>query len=80
MGLSKKMKGWLDRRQVEIEKGRSQLQKDKVERAKKKANKLANMKPGARKAITEGLASRKGPMQVMKEEYERRKYEREKNK
>ncbi|MBD3263560.1 MAG: hypothetical protein GF375_00475 [Candidatus Omnitrophica bacterium] len=80
MGLSKKFKAWAIRRQVEIQKGKSQLQKDKEERLKRKSEKLANMKPSARKAIVEGLATRKGPIQVMKEEYARRKYEREKNK
>lgn len=78
MTLTEKLQKFIDKRKVEIEKGRSKLEEDKARRQKAKAKKLANMKPGAHKAISEGLALRKGPIQVMKEEAARRKYEREK--
>ena len=35
------------------------------------------MKPGARRAITEGIAMHKSPLDVMREEHSRRKYERQ---
>lgn len=49
----------------------------RAEKLRKRGERLANMKPGARRAITEGIIARKNPMDVMKEEYERRKYERQ---
>jgi hypothetical protein len=35
------------------------------------------MKPSARRAIIEGITLKKHPLDVMKEEYDRRKFERE---
>jgi len=53
-------------------------EQQRAERLRRKNKKIKTMKDGARKAITEGLIQRKTPMQVMKDEYVRRKYEREK--
>ena len=80
MGISQKFKSWLIRRQIEIQKGKSRLEQDKIRRQKQKINDLVNMKPGARKAIKAGLIMKKKPLEVMRDEYERRKYEREKGK
>ena len=52
----------------------------KAERIRKRSDNLQHMKPGARKAIIEGMAMKKNPMDVMKEEYSRRRYERENKK
>ena len=48
------------------------------ERKRKKQRKFENMKPGARHAIVEGMILKKHPLDVMRDEYDRRKYEREK--
>jgi epoxyqueuosine reductase QueG len=63
--------------QEQYQRGKQITEQMKAERLRKKANKLSSMKPGARKAISEGLATRSKPLDVMKREYERRKYERE---
>jgi len=81
MGL-KELKERLQNKKKELkdqfERGKEVTRQMQDEKRRKKVNKLANMKPGARKAITEGLIAKKSVTQVMKEEYERRKYEREK--
>jgi len=72
-----KINTWLEKKKKQLQDTKSQLEIDKARRQKKKINKVANMKPGARKAISEGLIGNKKPLQVMKEEYQRRKDERE---
>jgi len=66
--------------QDQIDRGRERSRQMEDERRRNKANKVSSMKPGARRAIHEGLLARKGPVDVMKEEYARRKYEREQKK
>jgi DNA-binding transcriptional regulator YiaG len=51
-----------------------------AEKLRHKHQRIVDMKPGAVKAIREGLAMHKKPLQVMKDEYERRKTEREQKK
>lgn len=63
--------------QEQYQRGKQVTEQMKAERLRKKANRLSSMKPGARKAMVEGLATRSKPMDVMRREYERRKYERE---
>jgi len=63
--------------QEQYQRGKERTEQMKAEKLRKKANKLSNMKPGARKAITEGMMAKKSVMQVMKDEYARRKYDRE---
>ena len=58
------------------QRGIERTEQQKAEKLRKKQNKMVNMKPGARKAIIEGVALKKNPLDVMKDEYERRKYER----
>lgn len=48
-----------------------------MEKAKKRLKRLEQMKPGARRAITEGIAHHKSILDVMRDEAERRKYERQ---
>jgi len=66
--------------QDQMQRGREVTEQMRAEKLRKKVNKVKNMKPGARKAITEGVAMKKHPMDVMREEYNRRKYEREQKK
>ena len=66
---------------AQMERGRVVTEQMKADRKRKKMDNLIHMKPGARQAITHGLMMKKNPMNVMKEEYSRRQYERkQKNK
>jgi hypothetical protein len=47
-----------------------------AEKLRRQANRISSLKPGAKKAIFEGLAMKKSPFDVMRDEYDRRKYER----
>lgn len=62
----------------QMQRGREVTQQQKAERMRKKSNKYQDMKPGARKAIHDGLVMKQTPWEVMKAENSRRKYEREK--
>lgn len=66
--------------QDQMERGRKVTEQMKAEKLRKKTNKRINMKPGARQAIVHGMTMKKSPMDVMREEYERRRYEREQKK
>jgi hypothetical protein len=77
--------GWLEKLRLkkqlmleQMDRGRVVTEQMKAERLRRRSDKLFNMKPGARKAIVEGLKLHKSPLQVMKDEYDRRKFEREK--
>ena len=50
----------------------------KAERIRKRNRRIADMKPGARRAITEGLVMKKSIGDVFSEELERRRINREK--
>ena len=63
--------------QEKLGRAREESEQAKAEKKRKKINKVQHMKPGARKAISEGLMLRKKPWEVMGEEYERRKKIRE---
>jgi len=63
--------------QEQMQRGRVVTEQMRAERKRKKINKLINMKPGARKAISDGIVLRKSPLDVMREEYDRRRFERE---
>ena len=64
----------------QMERGREVSIQKRDKRRRKKIDKLTNMKPGARQAIAHGMAMKKHPLDVMKEEYSRRRKEREKRK
>jgi len=66
--------------QDQYRRGVERTEQMKAEKLRKKANKLKHMKPGARKAMIEGVAMKKSPMAVMRDEYSRRKYERQQKK
>ena len=62
--------------QAQYHRGIEVTEQMRAEKLRKKINKVVNLKPGARRAMHEGLMARKSPVDVMKEEYSRRKYER----
>jgi hypothetical protein len=61
-----------------IAKGKIITEQQRAEKLRKKKQQIKHMKPGSARAIKEGLLMHKSPMEVMKEEYDRRKYNREK--
>jgi hypothetical protein len=77
MSFKDKVQGFIDSKKQQIERGRVVTEQMKADRLRKKQNKLEHMKPGARKAISVGLKTRDSPLNVMKIEYLRRRYERE---
>lgn len=77
MKLLDKLKEKKKSMQTQMQRGREVTEQMKAERLQKKINKRIDMKPGARQAIVHGLAMKKTPMEVMKEEYNRRRFERE---
>lgn len=77
MKLLEKLKEKKKKMQDTIQKVKEESEQQRAERIRKKRKKLSSMKPGARKAITEGLLMNKKVTDVMKDEYSRRKYERQ---
>jgi len=77
MGIKEKIKKKREELEQLKQRGLEKSLQLRDERKRKKQNKIKNMKPGARRTISEGIATKKNPWSVMKEEYSRRKYERE---
>jgi len=71
-----KLKDFIAKKQAQIQKGKEVTQQMKAEKLRKKMNKLADAKPGAVTTMRKGIMAKQSPMDVMKEEYGRRKYER----
>ena len=61
----------------QMQRGRVVTEQMRAEKLRKKNNKRINMKPGPRQAIVHGIAMKKSPMDVMREELSRRRFERE---
>lgn len=80
MKLLDKLKEKKKKMQAQMERGRVVTEQMKADKKRKHMDNFIHMKPGARQAITYGLAMKKNPMEVMKEDYNRRRYEREQNK
>ena len=78
MSWKNNVKDWVKARQREIDRGRTVTEQMRAERKRKRMNKIFDSKPGAVRAIREGLMYKKNPLDVMSDEYSRRKYEREK--
>lgn len=80
MKLLDKLKEKKKKMHAQMQRGREVTEQMKAEKVRKKMNNLLHMKPGAKQAIVHGLAMKKSPMDVMKEELYRRRYEREQKK
>ena len=61
----------------QIQRGKERSEQEHAEKIRRKSKRLQSMKPGVRKTMHEGLAMRKKPLDVMRDEYERRKKRRE---
>ena len=80
MGLFKKLKEKKQKMQAQMQRGLVVTEQMRAEKKRKRMNKRMNLKPGARQAISHGLMMKKHPMEVMKEEYDRRQYKRKQKK
>lgn len=80
MNLKEKLLHKKQKMQEQMQRGRERTQQQKAEKLRKKINKTIDMKPGAKKAILEGLMMNKTPKEVMKDELHRRRMERKNNK
>ena len=63
--------------QKQMRKGMEVTEQMKAEKKRKRLNKMVNMKPGARQAVVHGIVMKRKPLEVMREEYDRRRSVRE---
>ena len=77
MTFKDKIKTYIEGKRAQIQRGREVTEQMRAEKPRKKNDWIDNTKPGSIRAIRVGLASKANPLDVMKEEYYRRKYERE---
>jgi len=73
-----KLKNIRDRMNEMKQRGLERTLQMQAEKQRKKIKRHQNRNPGAVKAIEEGLICKSNPLDVMKKEYHRRKYERTK--
>jgi hypothetical protein len=78
MGLKEKLKELKAKAEEMKQRGRIITEQQRAEKLRRKSNKISSMKPGAHRAIVEGIAMKQKPWEVAGYEYSRRKYEREK--
>jgi len=78
MSLLEKLSRKKDEMVKQMRRGREVTEQMRAEKLRRKQKKLADMKPSTKRTILLGLKNRSSPLDVMKEEYSRRKYEREK--
>ena len=77
MKLMEKLNAKRSKMQKQMRKGMEITEQMKAEKKRKRLNKMVNMKPGAKQAIVHGIAMKKKPLEVMREELDRRRFERE---
>lgn len=80
MSFKKRLRKFVKVKKEQVERGREVTLQMQAERQRKRLHKMQNMDEGAVKAIMTGLQSKETPLSVMKQEYHRRKYERERKK
>lgn len=68
---------YLLKKQMQYKRGKEITEQMRAERLRKRQSNLVDAKPGAITAIKRGMFTKANPLDVMKEEYVRRKYERE---
>ena len=77
MTMKDRLNNFILKKQMQIQRGRKITEQMKAERLRKKQNSLVDAKPGSITTIRRGLFTRANPLDLMKEEYARRKYERD---
>ena len=79
MTIRQQIQLWIERRKAEVEKGREITLQQQAERKRKKLRKAMERKPGAVKALQDGMIYHRHPLDVMKDEWDRRKELRKEN-
>jgi len=77
MSFKDKLNNYIQKKQMEIQDAKNNSAQKQADNQRKRINRLKDAKPGAITAIRSGLVTKANPLDVMKEEYNRRKYERE---
>lgn len=78
MGLMDKLFKKQQELRDRLQKGRIFSEQKRAEKLRHRHQKLVDMKPGAKKTLLTGMALNKKVLDVMKEEYDRRKFLRDK--
>jgi len=78
MSIKKKLRRYGQKKREQVQRGREVTEQKRAERLRKRQERQLNRKEGAVKVISDGVITRANPLDVMKQEYHRRKYEREK--
>ena len=76
--MKEKLKELKAKAEEMIQRGRERTEQQRAKKLRRKANKISSMKPGACRAIVEGIAMKRTLWEVAGDEYRRRKYERKK--
>jgi len=77
MTFKDRLNNYILKKQMQVQRGKEISEQRKAEKLRKQKQKISDMKPGSITAIRKGLMTKANPLDVMKEEYARRKYERE---
>ena len=76
-GWKEKINAFIDTKKGQIQKSKKISEQKRAEKLRKKIKNIQDAKPGAVKAIRSGLMTNAKPLEVMRREYDRRKYERD---
>ena len=71
------MRKWVQDRRAEIQRGKEELALDRVRRQNRRMKKLGSMPDGTIRNVRMGVMNKQSPMDVMRNEYIRRKQRRE---
>jgi len=75
--IKTKLNNFIDKKKKQIQKGKEISAQKQAERQRKKIRRIQDAKPSALTTVRRGLITNAKPWEVMKEEYYRRKHERE---
>jgi len=65
------------KKQMQVQRGREITEQKRAENMRKKINRIQDAKPSAITTMRRGFMTKANPIEVMREEYDRRKQERE---
>jgi hypothetical protein len=80
MSLKERLEDIKTKMQLRLERGRERTEQQRAEKLRRKMKRFEDLKPGVRKSIIEGRMMNKSTLDVMRDEYERRKFDRESKK
>lgn len=77
-GIKDRLNNFILKKQMQIQRGKEITEQKRADNIRKKIGRIQDAKPSAITTMRRGLMTHAGPMDVMKEEWQRRKYERDK--